>query len=98
MTSFTGSLTNFNGEPREEGPVPVRFITRGEPEELLGDSGGVPLLPAGNMEGNELFAVAFVLLEFPGTFSGKPAFASLSKDFTCIQMATTKILPSYCFQ
>lgn len=96
MTSFTGSLTNFNGEPREEGPVPVRFITRGEPEELLGDSGGVPLLPAGNMEGNELFAVAFVLLEL--IFSGKPAFASSSKDFTCIQMAKTKILPSYCFQ
>lgn len=96
MTSFTGSLTNFNGEPKEEGPVPIRFITRGEPEELLGDSGGVP--PAGNMEGKELLAAAFELLEFPETFSDKPAFASSSKDFTCMQMETIKMLPSYSFQ
>ncbi|MBO8631218.1 hypothetical protein INO08_16055, partial [Staphylococcus aureus] len=34
------------------------------------------------MEGKELLAAAFELLEFPETFSDKPAFASSSKDFT----------------
>lgn len=47
---------------------------------LLGESGGV--LPAGNMEGKELLAAAFALLELPETFKGVPALASLSNDVT----------------
>lgn len=51
MTSRTGSLTNFNVEPSEEGLV-LCFKVRGEPDVLLGESGGA--VPAGNMEGNAL--------------------------------------------
>lgn len=84
MTSFTGSLTNFSGEPNEEGPIPARFTVRGEPEELLGESGGVP--PVGNIEGNGLLEDPLVLLEFPPTLKATPAFASSSKDLICMQM------------
>lgn len=80
MTSLIGSLTNFSGEPKDEGPTPPRFMTRGDPELLLGESGGA--LPAGNIEGNALVAVAFPLLELPGVFKGTPAFASLINDLT----------------
>ena len=83
INSLTGSLTNFRGELKVEGPT-LCFITRGEPEVLLlGDSGGA--LPAGNMEGNELLAAAFVAEEFPGTFKGTPAFASFSNEVTYSQ-------------
>lgn len=84
MTSFTGSLTTFSGEPKEEGPIPARFMIRGEPVLLLGESGGAP--PAGNNEGSGLLGEAFVLLEFPATLKATPAFASSSKDFICMQM------------
>lgn len=56
---------------------------RGEPDVLLGDRGGA--LPAGNMEGKELPEIACGLDEFPGTFKGPPALASLISDVTCIQ-------------
>lgn len=63
---------------------PTRCLTkRGEPDELLGESGGA--LPAGNMEGNELLEAAFGLEDVPVTFKGTPAFALLSNDFTCTQ-------------
>lgn len=55
---------------------------RGEPDVLLGESGGP--LPAGNIEGKELPEVACGLEEFPGTFNGTPAFASLSNDVTYV--------------
>lgn len=80
MISRTGSLTNFSGEPNEEG-LALCFVVRGEPDELRGESGGV--LPAENMEGNELLATAFVLV-FPSALKGTPAFASASKDLTCV--------------
>lgn len=54
---------------------------RGEPDELLGDSGGA--LPAGNMEGKALPAVACGLEELPWTVKGPPAFASASNCVTC---------------
>lgn len=59
MTSLIGSLlTTSKGDPKDEGPAPApRFITRGDPEVLLGESGGA--LPAGNMEANALLAAAF---------------------------------------
>lgn len=79
MTSRTGSLTTFKGEPNAE-RAGLCFIIRGEPDVLLGESGGVLL--AGNMEGKELLEAAFTLLEFPRAFKGVPAFASASKDFT----------------
>ena len=63
MTSRTGSLTNFKGEPNVEGPSPPRFTTRGDPELLLGESGGA--LPAGNIEGNGPLVAAFPPLEPP---------------------------------
>jgi hypothetical protein len=81
ITSLTGSLTNFNGEPKDDGPAPdPRLITRGEPEVLLGESGGA--LPAGNIDGRELLEAAFVLVELPATLSTAPVFASSIKDFT----------------
>jgi hypothetical protein len=52
---------------------------RGEPDELLGESGGA--VPAGNMEGKVLVA-AFGLEQLPGTFKGAPDLASLSNDVT----------------
>lgn len=53
MTSFSGSVTNFNGDPSDDGPTPKpRFIKRGDPEVLLGERGGA--LPVGNMEGLRL--------------------------------------------
>jgi len=52
---------------------------RGEPDELLGESGGA--VPAGNMEGKELLE-AFGLEQFPGTFKGEPDFASFNNDVT----------------
>lgn len=76
---MTGSLTTFKGEPKLEGPT-LCFVIRGEPEELLGESGGA--LPAGNMEGNEFVAVAPALEEFPEAFKGAPAFASFTNDDT----------------
>lgn len=80
MSSFTGSLTNFRGEPNADGPA-LCFIILGEPDELLGESGGV--LPAGNIEGNELPDALFVLEDIPPAFIGPPPLALLSKDFTC---------------
>ena len=56
---------------------------RGEPDVLLGDRGGA--LPAGNIEGKELLEVACGLEEFPGTFNGPPALASLSNVVTYTQ-------------
>lgn len=85
MTSRTGSLTNFRGEPNEEG-LALCFTVRGEPDELRGESGGV--LPAGNMEGIELIAIAFVPVEFPSALKGTPAFASASRDLTCVHNAS----------
>lgn len=73
---MTGSLTTFRGELKLEGPT-LCFTMRGEPDVLLGERGGA--VPAGNMEGKELFA-AFGLEQLPGTFKGPPDFASLSKD------------------
>lgn len=81
ITSLTGSLTNFRGDPKDDGPaLDPRLITRGEPAVLLGESGGA--LPAGNIDGKELLEAAFVLAELPATFSVAPAFASSIKDFT----------------
>lgn len=56
-------------------------MSRGEPDELLGESGGV--LPAGNIEGNVLLAPAFVPADVPETFRGPVPLALLSKDFAC---------------
>lgn len=55
-------------------------MNRGEPDELLGESGGV--LPAGNIEGSELIAVAFEV-DVPEASKGQPPLALLSKVFTC---------------
>lgn len=79
INSLTGSLISFKGEPKLDGPA-LCFITRGEPDVLLGDKGGA--LPAGNIDGNELIALACGLDEFPGTFKGPPALASLSNVVT----------------
>ena len=79
MTSRTGSLTTFNGEPKDDGPV-LCFAVRGDPDMLRGESGGV--LPAGNIDGNALLDETFVLLEFARAFNGVPFFASLIKDLT----------------
>lgn len=79
INSLIGSLTTFRGEPKLEGPA-LCFIIRGEPDVLLGESGGA--LPAGNIEGKELLVEACGLEEFPGTFKGPPAFASVSNDAT----------------
>lgn len=78
INSLTGSLTTFSGEPKFEGPG-LCFIIRGEPDVLLGESGGA--LPAGNKDGNGLVDEACGLEEFPGTFKG-PAFASFSNVVT----------------
>ena len=83
MISRTGSLTNLRGELREEGLV-LCFDTRGEPDELLGESGGA--LPAGNMEGSEVLPAAFTLKEFPRALKEAPVFASSTRDFTCIHI------------
>lgn len=80
MTSRTCSVTNFRGEPSEEGLV-LCFDTRGEPDELLGESGGV--VAAGNIEGNILLPATLTLFEFPRALNGVPALASSIKDFTC---------------
>lgn len=56
-------------------------MSRGEPDELLGESGGV--LPAGNIEGNVLLVAAFVPEDVPEAFRGPAPLALLSKDFTC---------------
>lgn len=85
INSLTGSLTTFRGEPKWEGPT-LCFIMRGEPDELLGDSGGA--LPAGNMDGKALLALACGLEEFPCTFKGPPAFASLSNCVTWTHKVT----------
>lgn len=79
MTSRTGSLINFRGEPREE-RFDLCFMVRGELT-LLGDSGGV--LPAGKREGNGLTPAAFEVPELPGVPKELPAFASSIRDFTC---------------
>ena len=80
MTSWIGSLANFKEEPRAEG-LDFCFNVRGEPDELLGESGGA--LPLGNMEGNELLPTAFTLEKFAEALTVVPAFASSIKDFTC---------------
>lgn len=82
MTSCIGSLNNFNGEPRAEG-LDFCFDERGEPDELLGESGGALTLE--NMEGNELLPTAFTLEKFAQALTAVPAFASLIQDFTCAQ-------------
>lgn len=79
ISSFTGSFTNFSGELRADGPT-LCFMNRGEPDKLLGESGGV--LPAGNIEGKELLVTACVLDDVPETFKGPPPFTLLSNDFT----------------
>lgn len=79
MTSRTGSVTNFSGD--RSGGLLLCFDIRGEPDELLGESGGV--LTAGNIEGNILLPATFTLQEFPRAFKGVPALASSIKDFTC---------------
>ena len=78
MTSCIGSLTNFNGEPRAEG-LDFCFDARGEPDELLGESGGA--LPPVNMEDND--PTAFTLEYLAEALTVVPAFASSIKDFTC---------------
>lgn len=85
-------MTNLRGEPKTEGPD-LCFRVRGEPDELLGESGGV--LPAGNMEGNELLVAAFGLDNDPETFKGPPALALLSKDFTCIARKERRLRPQW---
>ena len=85
MISRTGSLTTFSGEPNEEGLL-LCFVVRGEPDELRGESGGV--LPAGNKEGNELLAKAFVIVEFSSAHKGAPALASAINDLTCVHNAS----------
>lgn len=79
ITSRTGSVTNFSGEPR--GGLLRCFDKRGELDELLGESGGV--LAAGNTEGKVLLPAAFKLLKLPTALRGVPAFASSIKDLTC---------------
>lgn len=81
ISSLTGSFTNFKGDPNIEGPA-LGLVVRGEPDELLGESGGV--LPAGNIDGKELLVATFVLEEVPVTFKGPPALALLSKFLTCM--------------
>uniref|UniRef100_A0A2P2LTU9 Calcium ion binding protein n=1 Tax=Rhizophora mucronata TaxID=61149 RepID=A0A2P2LTU9_RHIMU len=80
MTSCNCSLTNFNGFTGKEGPV-FCLNVRGEPVELLGDSGGA--LPAGNMEGKELLPLFVALSDVPSTLVGLPDFASSIKRLTC---------------
>jgi hypothetical protein len=87
MTSHSDSLTNFNGERKDEGLV-FCLDVRGEPDELLGEIGGA--LPAGNMEGNELTPPTLTLAEIPGMLMGLPAFASSIKVFTCTQFKRFK--------
>lgn len=92
MTSCTGSMENFNGDPRDEWLL-LCFEMRGEwgePEELLGESGGV--LPAGNVEGNELLPEKFTVEEFPSPLIGTPALASAIKDFTYTHMTQMNYL------
>lgn len=81
ISSLTGSFTNFKGDPNIEGPA-LGLVVRGEPDELLGESGGV--LPAGNIDGKELLVATFVLEEAPVALKGPPALALLSKFFTCV--------------
>lgn len=80
MISRTGSIISLRGEPREEGLL-LCFDMRGEPDELLGESGGA--LPAGNMEGSEVLPAAFALKEFARALKEAPSFASSIRDFTC---------------
>jgi len=88
MTSLTGSLTNFSGDPNEG--LFLCFVVRGEPDELRGESGGV--LPTGNKEGRELLdKEAFVLVEFSSALKAALAFASASNDLTCFHNAPMKI-------
>jgi len=86
MTSLTGSLTNFSGDPNEG--LFLCFVVRGEPDELRGESGGV--LPAGNKEGRELLDRAFVLVEFSSALKAAPAFASAINDLNCFHSAPMK--------
>lgn len=81
INSLTGSFTNFKADPNIDGPA-LGLVVRGEPDELLGESGGV--LPAGNIDGKELLVATFVLEEVPVTFNEPPALALLSKFFTCM--------------
>ena len=80
MISLNSLPENFRGEHKEGGLV-LFFIERGEPEALLGESGGT--LAAGFMEGNGLLPTALEVKEFPGVLLHVPAFASSIKDFTC---------------
>lgn len=91
MTSPTGSVTNFSGEPSEEGLV-LCLERRGEEDALLGEMGGA--LPAGNREGNGLFPVAFALEQFTEALKEAPAFASSIKDFTYSYVTTWKLSES----
>lgn len=63
ISSLPGSLTNFLGEPKGNA---FCFLTLGEPDGLSGESGR--LLTAGNIEGRELLAAAFVLDDAPEKF------------------------------
>lgn len=87
MISRTGSVINLRGERREEGLV-LCFDMRGEPDELLGESGGA--LPAGNMEGNALLPGVFTFKEFPWALKEAPAFASSIRDLTCIHVKAAR--------
>lgn len=81
MSSRRGSLTNFNGEPREEGLF-LNLAKRGDPAELLGESGGA--LPAGNKEADdELPAIGLDAEEEEEFGKDVPALASSINDFTC---------------
>jgi hypothetical protein len=77
---LTGSLTNFSGEPREEGPTDARRENRGELVELRGERGGT--LPAGNIEGNDPLMLAFVAVALLEMFMDPPTWESSINDFT----------------
>lgn len=79
MTSCAGSRINFNGERSEEGLV-FCLDTRGELDELLGESGGP--LPAANIEGMEFPPPGLPVPDIPDILMGLPAFPSSIKDFT----------------
>jgi hypothetical protein len=76
MTSLMGSLMTLRGEPNLEGPKPEpRLLSRGDPDELLGERGGTEP----NIEDGE---PAFGLLLLKVSFAGRPVFAFSAIVFT----------------